>query len=206
VSGVRVAALRRLAQADAFGSMGIDRQQALWRVRALRDEPEATLWNRAEARGTTPESTPPTLPPVSLFKRVQRDYAALRLSLKAHPVSFLRAHLRERGALETAALQDAARTPHGTRARVAGLVLGRQRPATASGVVFVTLEDETGVANLIVRPVVFDRDREAAAHASVVLASGRVERAQGVVHLLVTRIESLDAVLGRLAVASRDFR
>ena len=207
-SGARVTAFKRLAQADAFTSMGLDRQAALWGVRALRDEPERTLWSgQSQNEGVAEEAREePRLPEVSRFKRVQRDYAALRLSLKAHPVSFMREHLVERGALEAAHLRDEERTPHGSRARVAGLVLGRQRPATASGVVFVTLEDETGVANLIVRPHVFERDREAAAHASVVLAHGRIERAQGVVHLLVERIESLDAVLGRLAVASRDFR
>jgi len=201
-SGVRSACLRRLAQADAFQSMGLDRQRALWSVRALRDGERDSLWSRIGAGG----SREPELPELSLFKRVQRDYAATRLSLKAHPVSFLRGSLRARGVFETAALRDVQRTPSGRTISTAGLVLGRQRPETASGVTFVTLEDETGVANLIVRAAIFERDREAVAHSTAVIAHGRIERAQDVVHLLVTKVESLDALLGELSVNTRNFR
>ena len=210
--GLRATSLRHLAQADAFQSMGLDSQHALWSVRALRDGSDGNLWSQPQTANAIAPSDKPrahkmiALPKLSMFKRVQRDYASIQLSLKAHPLSFLRDYLERRNVLESAAIQDAEQTPHGRRVSTAGLVLGRQRPGTASGVVFVTLEDETGVANLIVRPTIFERDREAAAHASVLLAHGRIERAQSVVHLLVTKLESLDARLDHLTVPSRDFR
>jgi len=207
--GVRASALRHLATADAFGSMGLDRHRALWEVRALRDETEANLWSAVAETPPDIENgleDAPHLPPVSRYRRVLDDYGALRLSLKAHPFSFARERLERTGVCRAAQLADEELLPHGRAASVAGIVLVRQRPGTASGILFMTLEDETGIANLIVRPKVYERDRAAAMHASTVLARGRIERASGVVHLMTTGLESLDPLFRELSVQSRDFR
>ena len=224
-SGVRVSCLRRLASADAFGSMGLDRQQALWHVRALRDEqlpifaphgPEgrqdkAGLAARKAAEegqgapGGAPAYRPVDLPAVSEPQKVIHDYSSLSLSLKAHPISFIRPRLDGRGVTPAAELKDAGRWPHGARVAVAGIVLVRQRPATASGIIFITLEDETGIANLIVRPRVYERCRRAARHGVVVLACGWVERQGEVVHVMVRHIEDLEREMAALTVPSRDF-
>ncbi len=198
-SGVRVAVLRRLARADAFCSMGLPRQQALWQIRRLRDE-RAPLFELAEAESRSAE---PSLPPVPAPRQVSMDYGATGLSLKAHPMSFLRQRLHERGASPCGWLRDEVRLPDRSAARVAGLVLVRQRPATAKGILFMTIEDESGPANLILRPRVYERYRRHARHSAVVMAEGRVERRHGVVHLLVRRVRSLDAWLAEAAVGSR---
>src|SRR5690606_36982251 len=114
-----------------------------------------------------------TLPPACLSESVMRDYAALRLSLKDHPMRFLRAGLAQEGHVPTARLRDAR---NGSRLRTAGLVLVRQRPGTASGVIFITLEDETGIANLVVWPGIFERYRRAVLTAGVLSVVGRVQR------------------------------
>jgi error-prone DNA polymerase len=205
-SGCGVRALRCLALADAFAGMGIGRQQALWQVRALRERPEPVLDAAADGGATLFDSLPQPLPPVGALRAVAADYASTGLSLRAHPVSFLRESLARRGAVECARLAGF-RT-----AVVGGLVLCRQRPATASGIVFMTLEDETGTANLIVRPRTWERCRRIGRHAGAILAEGRVEHRDGVTHLLVRRMVDLGPELARLAEGdapaqrSRDFR
>jgi error-prone DNA polymerase len=201
-SGVRVHALRRIAAADALASMGLDRQHALWETRALRDE-VLPLYDTPPLSPCP--SVPLSLPPVPPARRVGRDYAATGLSLKAHPISFLRTELDRLGAIRAADLRDESRCPHGRRVEVAGIVLNRQRPGTASGIVFATLEDETGTANLIIRPHVFDRHRAAARHAVILLARGRVERQGRVVHILASSAEDLGS-LAEVPTRSRDFR
>ena len=134
-----------------------------------------------------------------------QDYSATGLSLKAHPVSFIRGDLEQSGAVPAVELSDPKKQPHGSRVAVGGVVLVRQRPGTASGIVFMTIEDETGVANLIVRPKIYQRDRAAARGGVVVLARGKVERQGEVVHVLVDRIESAEPALAALATRSRDF-
>jgi error-prone DNA polymerase len=211
-SGVRVAALRHLAAADAFGSMGLDRQRALWEIRAL-EKGTATFFgvepdgrDGVAVEPALPDGAQiPGLPPIPDPRKVIQDYAALGLSLKAHPVSFLRGQLAARGALPAAMLADRAALPHGSRAAVAGIVLVRQRPGTASGIVFMTLEDETGVANLIVRPEIYRRDRRAASGGVVVLARGTVERQGDVVHVLAESLQSAEWAMAELAARSRDF-
>ena len=192
---VPVAALRRLARADALRSLGeggLSRQRALWQLHALRDEPLPLFDACPPAEAPDPSVALPAIAPRT---QVFEDYASVGLSLRAHPMSFVRFGLARRGVRPCEQLRDELACPHASRAAVAGLVLVRQRPGTASGVVFITLEDETGVANLIVRPRVYERFRRAA-HASVaLLAFGRVERSGEVVHLLVRRIESLDREL-----------
>jgi error-prone DNA polymerase len=199
--GVRAHALRCLASADAFASMGLDRAAALWHVRALRDE-RLPLFDPLEAE---PCERPAGLPRASDSEEVLRDYRSASLSLRAHPVSFLRDRLAERGAVPAAALADETRYPNGREAAVAGIVLVRQRPATASGIVFLTLEDESGTANLIARPAVFDRHRGALARSLLLVARGRIERQGAVVHLLVGEAEGLDPWMSSLAARSRDF-
>jgi error-prone DNA polymerase len=200
-SGVRVSTLRHLASADAFGSMGLDRQAALWEIRVLGDE-DLPLFDR---RGDEPNGSHVSLPQVAEPRKVVQDYAALGLSLKAHPVSFLRPVLERRGAVPAAQIRDESRWPHGSTVTVGGLVLVRQRPGTASGIVFMTIEDETGTANLIVRPHVYDRCRRAARHGVVILARGTVERQGDVVHVLARSLEDADREMAELAARSRDF-
>jgi len=200
-TGLGAPALRVLARADAFGSLGLDRQGALWSIQAL-DDAAAPLFDTVPRK---PAIDSACLPEIAPSLRVRHDYAATGLSLKAHPVSFLRERLAAMNMTPAGDLADEARFPHGTPIAVAGLVLVRQRPGTASGIVFITLEDETGIANLIVKPDVFERDRRAGKHSTVLGARGRVERAGAVVHVLVTALGSLDAMAEGLAVTSREF-
>lgn len=145
------------------------------------------------------------LPPASPSIRTRDDYEATGLSLKAHPMSFVRADLNARGVIRAADLRDEAACPHGRPVQVAGMVLIRQRPATASGIVFITIEDETGIANLIVRPRVYERCRAAARHSGFILVRGKVERARSVVHVQVATITRLQAREDEPGVKSRDF-
>ena len=158
----------------------------------------------AQAPGRT-EVERVELPDKTLFQRVLNDYASQRLSLKAHPVSFLRPWLDQRRAVSAASLQAEAQFPSGKRVVTAGLVLVRQRPMTARGIFFVTLEDETGIANLVIWPQVFERYRAAARHGAVILVNGRVDREGEVVHVIVERLESLDERMGKLAFTARSF-
>ncbi len=201
VSGVRIASVRALARADAFGSMGLDRRRALWQVRALRDEP-MPLFDGLADRDDDP---PARLPPIAPLRSTIDDYATTGLSLKPHPLAYLRGHLDALGAATARELADEDRSPHGRRVRVAGLVLVRQRPGTASGIVFITLEDETGIANLILRPKVYQRFRSAARHGLVILVHGTVERQGTVVHVMTRRVETLDGLVAGIATRSRDF-
>ena len=202
-SGVPVAALKALAEADAFGSMGLTRQTALWNVGQLRDE-VLPLFDGREA-----DDHAARLPAIPADRTVVHDYAAVGLSLKAHPLSFVRGRLDGLGVVSARGLADEGRCPNGRVVLVAGLALVRQRPATASGILFMTIEDETGAANLIVRPHIYDQYKPAIRHAVCVLARGRVERQGLVVHVLVDRAWDLRAV-ARAAeapeVAARDFR
>jgi error-prone DNA polymerase len=120
-------------------------------------------------------------------------------------VSFVRDRLAERGAIPARELADGGLSPQGRFVRVAGLALVRQRPATASGIVFITIEDESGVANLIVRPRIFERYRKAARLSACILAEGQVERQGQVVHIQTARLHSLDGWLAGLSSRSRDF-
>ncbi len=206
---VPVASLRQLARADAFMAMGIDRQQALWQLRALTDDPapvfdsvrdeSPTLWDHA-----VPDAP---LPTVSPMVRVGDDLGSVGLSLRAHPISFLRAGLLRSGVARCSDLRDEGAIPDRSRAAVAGLVLVRQRPSTAKGIVFMTIEDESGPANLILRPRIYEAHRAAARHGRVVLAQGTVERRDGVVNLLVRRIRSIDGDVAAMLHRnqSRDF-
>ncbi|MEM7227481.1 MAG: error-prone DNA polymerase [Planctomycetota bacterium] len=201
VSGVRVATLQRLASADAFQSMGLDRQTALWHVRALRDE--ALPLFDGVIRNTRYEAV--ALPAIAATKQVEQDYRTTGLSLKAHPMTFLRDRLESLGATPAGDLRDDETWRHGMSIAVAGIVLVRQRPSTAKGILFMTIEDESGAANLIIRPEVFERFRPAARHGVVILVRGRVERANNVVHVMAKQIHDLTAPDVELSVKARNF-
>ncbi len=200
-TGVGRAVLATLAAADAFGSMGLDRQRALWAVEGL-DEAPLPLFAAATAAGSRPEPAV-ALPPIPLGEQVATDYRVLRLSLKAHPLALLRRRLDGGRFLAAARLAGLA---HGRRVGVAGLVITRQRPGSANGVIFVTLEDETGHANLIVWPAVFERFRRTVLGATLIGAAGPVQREGEVVHVLAERLWNLDPLLDGLAADVRPDR
>ncbi|MCG3121890.1 MAG: Error-prone DNA polymerase [Phycisphaerales bacterium] len=201
-SGVSASVMRRLAAADAFGSMGLSRQQALWQVRLLRDV-EMPLFDGLEER--TAGDGYDALPAVNGQRQVVIDYDTTGLSLRAHPVSFARDRLGRLGARPCSAMRDETRTRDGDVVTVAGLVLVRQRPGTANDVTFMTIEDETGIANLIVWKRVYQRYRRAAC-STLVVATGRVQRQGEVVHVVVTRMRGFDEAVEGLSSGSRDFR
>ena len=210
-SGCSLHALRRLAGADAFAGMGVSRQQALWQVRALRGGDTPVLDDAASRGATLFDMLPQPLPPVSEFRSVAADYASTGLSLHDHPIRFLRESIRRRGGTECVRLRAIGEASDRPTATVAGLVLCRQRPSTASGIVFVTIEDETGIANLIIRPRVYQRVRAIVRNATALLAEGTVEHRSGVTHLVVRRITDLTNDLSQMAMGdliaqpSRDF-
>ena len=190
--------LERLADADAFRSLGLDRRQALWAVRGLDrvgDQDDLPLFMSRPARKTEPDAR---LPPMPLGAHVVEDYRRLSLSLKAHPASFMRARLSARGILRSEALSS---IKNGERVTVAGLVLVRQRPGTAGGVIFMTLEDETGVANIIVWPKVFERLRAIVLGARFIAVIGKLQSEQGVIHIVAERMNDLTPMLGLLSEA-----
>jgi error-prone DNA polymerase len=162
--------------------------------------PQTTPPLFAETETSEPE---PKLDAMSAFEQVVADYGSVGLSLRDHPVRFLRPLLEQRSVVPASEL-----TALGTGrwVTVAGLVLLRQRPSTAKGITFVTLEDETGVANLIVRPDVWERYHRAAKSATVMLAHGRLQNEAGVIHVLVAKLEDLSRMLSTVEARSRDFR
>jgi len=192
-------AVQRLAEADAFGSLPRSRRIALWQTMALTGEP-VPLFEDQLADGN---ESPVVLPPMPLRQEVMIDYATSGLSLKEHPVALVRDRLTRRRIITAAELN---RRKDGW-VRVAGIVLIRQRPGTAGGIVFMTLEDETGVANLIVRPNIFDRYSPAARRAQLLQADGYVERQGRVIHVRALRLEDLSHFLSPSNdFHSRDFR
>jgi error-prone DNA polymerase len=197
-SGLSSTVLERLADADAFRSLGLDRRQALWVVRGLDrvgDQDDLPLFASRPGRDTEPDAR---LPPMPLGAHVVEDYRRLSLSLKAHPASFMRARLSARGILRSEALRL---VKNGERVTVAGLVLVRQRPGTAAGVIFMTLEDETGVANIIVWPKIFERLRAIVLGARFVAVTGKLQSEQGVIHIVAERMNDLTSMLGLLSEA-----
>jgi error-prone DNA polymerase len=195
-SGIGRAGLAKLAAADAFGSMGLDRRQAMWQV--LRQGEALPL-----LAGLDEEEPVVPLPDEPCEQAVAYDYHHVGLSLKVHPMALRREELARRGVVEACRLAE---IRSGGRVAVAGLVTVRQRPSTAKGIVFMTLEDETGVANLLVRPDLYERFRKVARSAKGMLAAGKLERSDGVVHVVVDRMVDLADDLGPLPAGSRDFR
>ena len=197
-AGVGRAAVETLARADAFGSLGLDRRRALWTARGME---EGALPLFAAADGCAAANEPRVaLPATALGEQVADDYRALRLSLKAHPLALLRDELGGRGFITCGGLE---RLAHGRPVKVAGLVITRQRPGTAKGVVFITIEDETGIANLIVWPDVFERFRKAGLSAGLLGVHGRVQREGMVIHVPAQKLFDLTPLLGRLDADAR---
>jgi error-prone DNA polymerase len=184
--------LELLAEADAFRSLGMDRRAALWAVKGMAPEVRA-LVDAPLLAGLRLEEAPVALPTMPLPAHVAEDYRTTGLSLKAHPCRFFRPLLARLGAVPTTALKS---MKDGQRVTVGGLVLIRQRPGTAKGVVFATLEDETGIANAVVWPDVFAAHRRTVMSSSFLVVSGRLQRASDVIHVVAERFVDLT---GRLA-------
>lgn len=204
-SGVRVASLRQLAKADAFTSMGLSRQRALWAIRKLRDE-KLPLFDGSEEGPKEKDKLPVILPQIPAELSVLSDYRSIGLSLKAHPLSFLRPALSQRGAVTSYDLRHNDGLQKGARVSVAGLVTVRQRPSTARGIIFMTIEDETGSANLIVKPEVLRRYINEVCDSVIVFVSGRLQRAYDVVNVVVEEVADWSNALPGFGTQSRDFR
>ncbi len=187
-AGLHPTALERLAEADAFAALGLTRRDALWAARALRAPKPLPLFGGDGEGGLEPEVT---LPAMTLGQEVTDDYLSLRLSLRAHPLELLRPRLPE--CLPHDRLGQAT-----GRVTVAGLVITRQRPGTASGVVFLTLEDETGVSNVVVWRKVYETFRKAVIAGQLLRVTGRVEREGQVTHLIAEHVEDLSPMLSTL--------
>lgn len=185
--------MQKLAAADAFRSMGRDRRQALWDTRALRDAPDLPLFQNTSDEG---EETIFTLPRMPNCEHVVADYQTLRLSLRAHPMSFLRKSMSLQGYRPAA---DLIRMRNGQSIRIAGIVLIRQRPGSAKGVCFITLEDETGVANLVVWPKVMEIFRKPIMQSRLIDVFGTVQRSEDVIHVVVNRLKDRSDALDRLS-------
>jgi error-prone DNA polymerase len=187
-----------LARADAFASLGMTRRDVLWAVRAFSEVSLPLFDARPQVRELEPAVS---LPSLTLGEQVVDDYSTISMSLRAHPLALLRPMLTDRRMSHSDALREAR---NGDRFSMAGLVLIRQRPGTASGVVFVTLEDEFGIANLVVWPAVFETYRRTVMGARMLAAKGRVQREGIVIHLVVeqlwdwsTDLDSIATVDGR---------
>jgi error-prone DNA polymerase len=185
-------AMELLSDADALRSLNLDRRQALWRAKGLA-EVALPLFEHVSEYG--PE-VDPALPDMPLSEHVVHDYARLRLSLKGHPVAFFRPELAAKRFITSASLKTAA---NNSRVDIAGLVLVRQKPGTAKGVLFATLEDETGSANVIVWPKIFERFRRETLAAKFMSVRGRLQREGGVIHVIAERITNLNHRLPELS-------
>jgi error-prone DNA polymerase len=191
-----------LVKADAVRSLDLNRRAGLWQALATGAQSREMPLFDSFADPAADEPAVP-LPALTAYEEVLADYQTAGLSLRAHPMSFFREKLATLGVLRSNELPT---TRPGRQVRVAGLVLVRQRPGTASGITFVTLEDETGVANLVIRPDVWQRFRPAAKNAVALLAQGRLERQGEVIHILANRLIDVREISGQMGSRSRDFR
>jgi error-prone DNA polymerase len=185
-SGVPLAALEKIAKADAFAGMGLDRRQALWAIRGLGDTPLPLL-----AAIETKEE-PVHLRALTAGREVVEDYRATQLTLRQHPLTFLRERLRERRCVRCGDLKD---IKEGRLIEVAGIILVRQRPGSAKGVLFITIEDETGVANGILWPDRFEAQRLTVMSSAMVSIKGRVQKEGIVIHVVADLITDLTWML-----------
>jgi len=189
--GISQAALEKLADADAFRSIGLDRRQALWEVAALGDRPVALL----ESLPSASAGEQIELPLMTAGEHVVQDFASTGLSIKAHPVSFVREDLNR---LQVIPLNRIQSLKNGEKIRVAGMITVRQRPGTAKGVVFVTIKDETGFANLVVWGKFFDKYRKEIVQSQLLLVDGHLQVEGEVIHVVVRRCYNLNSLLGKL--------
>jgi error-prone DNA polymerase len=193
-AGISISALEKLAAADAFRSLGLDRRAALWQVKALARAKPLPLFEIASANDQGTE-LPVALPPMRLSEHVVNDYQTIKLSLKAHPMSFLRPPCNDERVTDNAALK---RMGNGKSVAVAGIVLVRQRPGSAKGVVFITLEDEFGVCNVVVWPNALAAYRTVVMGARLMLVRGRIQRHADIIHVVANHLEDKTAWLDRL--------
>ena len=187
-TGIPNAALEKLADADAFRSLGIDRREALWQI-SIRDKPEAIFKGQ---RQPDAEEACITLPRMPMSEHVLHDYAATSLSLKAHPVSFLRDKLKLLNVRRNA---DLAKGRNDETVKVAGLVLVRQRPETAKGVWFITLEDESGIANLVVFQQVSQKFRKQILQARLLMVEGKLQEEGDIIHVIPSSCHDITKML-----------
>jgi error-prone DNA polymerase len=204
-TGLSPRIIARLADADAFGSLGFSRRQALWAAKALgrvgdRDDDlplfrVAAAQPQAPAQVSVPREPAVRLPPMPLGEEVVNDYRYLELSLRPHPASFLRADLARRGIVRNEELRL---LPSSARVSVSGLVTVRQQPGSANGVIFMTIEDETAVANIIVWPKTFARFRPVIMGARYIAVNGELQKESDVIHVVAKRLDDLTSLLARL--------
>jgi error-prone DNA polymerase len=195
-------ALEKLAAADCFRSLGLDRRAALWEVKALtKSKPLPLFAHAAEHDHGTEQSV--SLPEMPLAEHVVNDYQTIKLSLKAHPMQLLRGLCDAERVTDNTAL---AKLTNGRRVNVAGVVLVRQRPGSAKGVVFLTLEDEFGVCNVVVWPQVLEDYRAVVMGARLMLIKGRIQTSEGIIHIVADRIEDKTFWLTSLTEDSLTFR
>lgn len=190
--GMTEAILERLADADAFRSMGFDRREALWKV-STKDYQKDSVFVAEEVKHDLEEKV--DLPRMTLSEHVVHDYHALSMSVKAHPVSFIREAL---DSLHVTPANQLKNIRHGERVRAAGLVLVRQRPGTAKGVCFITIEDETGSANLVVFPDKFDEYRKEIIQSRLLMVQGKLQKEGEVIHVMAERCFNISGLLQRL--------
>jgi error-prone DNA polymerase len=202
-AGVPRAAIERLAEADAFHALSEDRRQGLWKVRGLGEAP-LPLFAAADARadGFIPEGLEPSVSLVAMTdgREVVEDYRSTQLSLRAQPLLFLREDLRRRGIVRCA---DLATIRDGRHVEVAGIILVRQKPGSAKGVLFITIEDETGIANGILWPDRFEAQRRTVMSAAMIGMRGRVQKEGEIIHVICDRILDYTDLLG--SVGQMDF-
>ncbi|MES2515479.1 MAG: error-prone DNA polymerase [Bacteroidota bacterium] len=188
-AGVPLSALEKLADADCFRSIGLDRRKALWEISALSDHAQGLF------AGQTPDNSSEqciTLPDMQLFEHVIEDYRSTTLSLKAHPVIFAREKLQQ---LKVISSYELSNCNDGEIIRIAGLVLVRQRPGTASGICFITIEDETGTSNLVVFKKLFHQYRKEIVHCRMLMVEGKVQKEGAVIHVVVKKCYDLSGLL-----------
>ncbi|WP_426017163.1 error-prone DNA polymerase [Brevundimonas sp. DWR2-3-1b1] len=194
-TGLEAGAMRKLADADAFRSIGLDRREGLWAVRRLPDDEPLPLFQAARARELGAEAAA-NLPLMPLKEHIATDYQTTRLSLKGHPMQILRPVFREEGVLSAAEVMA---QKHGRLVRTAGVVLVRQRPGTGNAI-FVTMEDETGVVNALIWARLFETFRREVMAARLMEVEGTVEKSvEGVLHIMVRKVVDRSAELSRLS-------
>ncbi len=196
-AGVPEAAIEKLADADAFRSLGFDRRQALWEASA-KDRPYGVFSGQLPADAKEEKVS---LPEMSISEHVVHDYATISLSLKAHPVSFVREKLQQLHILSTEELVTA---KDGEKVKVAGLVLVRQRPGTAGGICFMTIEDETGNGNIVIFESLFEKYRRAVLESKLIMVEGKLQVEGEVIHVIASACYDLSRLLAQLTPSDND--
>ncbi|MFM9911048.1 MAG: error-prone DNA polymerase [Chitinophagaceae bacterium] len=197
-AGVSEAALEKLADADAFRSLGLDRRRALWELTNYRDRPIALFSGQPSEESLQQKIE---LPEMSISEHVVQDYATTALSLKAHPVHFVREKLEQ---LRILPAKELANGVDGMFVKVAGLVLVRQRPGTASGICFITIEDETGCANLVVFEKLYEQYRKEIVQSRLLMVEGRLQKEGEVIHVIVKRCYNISKLLRHLTATREE--